>query len=246
MEFAPDEIQQALQNVEGWLNPAEGRTLFALAQGCTGRGVIVEIGSWKGKSTIWLARGSLSRSSTKIHAIDPHTGSPEHQQSLGNVWTFEEFKRNVAAAGVEQIIVPHVDFSTSVARDFQQPVEFIFVDGLHEYDGVKADFDSWFPKVIDGGWMAFHDSTCWDGVKKVVCDSLFKSRRFRRVRFVRSITYAQKVAQNTFLERVGNRFMLCAFLLHSFTERMLWRVVHQYLDFPLAQALLNRVRLARR
>src|SRR5262245_36875384 len=147
METIPDQIDA----VEGWLNPAEGRVLFALARQCTGRGAIVEIGSWKGKSTIYLARGSLGGSRTKIHAVDPHTGSPQHWETMGEVHTFEEFQRNIRAAKVDDLVVPHVDFSVAIARRFELPVEFIFIDGLHEYEGVKADFEAWFPKVLEGG-----------------------------------------------------------------------------------------------
>jgi len=235
-------VERQAEAVEGWLNPAEGRSLYKLAKECTGRGVIVEIGSWKGKSTIWLGNGSKAGSRPKIHAIDPHTGSPQHRAALGEVWTFDEFKQNIKKAGIEDIVVPHVDFAESVAKTFDEPVEFIFIDGLHEYEGVKADFDSWYPKVINGGRMAFHDSTCWDGVLEVIKEGLFKSRHFRHIRFASSLTYGEKVAQNTFWERVGNRIMLCAFLTHAYVDRTIWRIVHNYLDFPLARALRSKIK----
>lgn len=234
-----------VQALDGWLNPREGRLLFRLAKKCAGRGAIVEIGSWKGKSTIWLSEGSLAGSRTRIHAIDPHTGSPQHLEMFGEVWTFEEFKRNIAKAGVSDIVVPHVDFSCSVARTFDEPVELIFIDGLHEYEGVKEDFEAWFPKVIDGGTMAFHDTTCWPGVLKVVSDCLFKSRRFRRIRFAGSIVHGEKVASNTALERLGNRIMLCAFQLYAFKERWTWRLIHDYLDFPITRAVVRYLKKRR-
>jgi len=232
----------ALQTVEGWLNVTEGKVLYRLAKKCKGRGVIVEIGSWKGKSTILLGHGSQAGPRAKIHAVDPHTGSPQHREAMGEVWTFNEFQRNIKAAGMDSLVVPHVEFSEAAARTFTEPIELIFIDGLHEYEDVKTDFEAWFPKVIEGGTMAFHDSTCWDGVRKVVADNLFKSRHFRRIRFASSLTYGEKVAQNTWLERVGNRVMLCAFLTHAFIARMAWRLVHDYLDFPIARALIRRLK----
>src|SRR4051812_18955096 len=104
-------VERLTAAVEGWLNPSEGRVLFRLASQCTGRGVIVEIGSWKGKSTIWLGKGSKMGKRAEIHAIDPHTGSPQHREALGEVWTFEEFKRNIKGAEIDDLVVPHVDFS---------------------------------------------------------------------------------------------------------------------------------------
>jgi len=199
--------------------------------------VIVEVGSWKGKSTIWLASGSKEGHSVKVHAIDPHTGSPEHGKTSGPVWTFEEFQRNIKRTGIDDLVVPHVDYSTLAARTFTEPVELAFIDGLHEYEGVKDDFEAWFPKVVDGGTMAFHDTTCWPGPLQVVSDCLFKSRHFRRMRFASSLVYGQKVAQNTLLERVANRLMLWAFLTHAFIDRKFYRLVHTYLDFGWARAL---------
>lgn len=231
-------IEDILTSVDGWLHPKEAQLLYRLASECRARGAIVEIGSWKGKSTICLARGSLAGGKAKIHAIDPHTGSPEHAREIGVVWTFDEFRRNVEKAGMNEMVTPHVDFSSAVAKTFDEPVELIFIDGLHEYEGVKIDFDDWFPKVVEHGHMAFHDSTCWPGVLKCVSEDVFKSKHFRKVRFARSIVHGEKVAQNTFFERVENRIFLIAFLIHAFKDRWQWRLLHNYLDFPITRSLI--------
>jgi predicted O-methyltransferase YrrM len=222
-----EKIKSQTEGVEGWLNEAEGRLLHRLARKCSGKGVVVEIGSWKGKSTIWLGHGSRDGRNVKIHAIDPHTGSPEHGGTNRHVWTFEQFQKNIQSAGVDDVIVPHVDYSVTAAQKFDEPVELIFVDGLHEYEGVKADFEAWFPKVIEGGIMAFHDTTGWDGPRKVVTEHLFKSRRFRKVRFVRSITYGEKTERNSVWDCIRNRVHLGVFLAYAFAYRWLWRIKHK-------------------
>ena len=232
-----ESVEAQVRKVDGWLSRPEGRLLYRLARQCTGRGSIVEIGSWKGKSTIWLANGSRSGQKTKIHAVDPHTGSTEHQQQFGRVWTFDEFQRNIKSAGVDDLIVPHVDFSEAAARTFKDPVELIFIDGLHEYEGVKSDFEAWFPKVIDGGIMAFHDTTGWPGPRRLVIERLFKSPFFKNVRFVRSITYGEKTQQNTAFDRLKNRLMLQAFLAFALLHRSLWRLKNKYLARPSASPL---------
>jgi hypothetical protein len=237
------EVERAVANVDGWLSNVEGRCLYRLARKCRGRGIIVEIGSWKGKSTIWLSKGSLDGNQVKIHAIDPHTGSPQHIETLGGgVWTFNAFKCNIESAGVKHVVEPHVGFSVEVARTFQQPVEMAFIDGLHEWEGVKGDFDAWYPKVVDGGWMAFHDTTCWPDVLRLVKDYVFKSQHFRKVRWRSSLTYAQKTAQNTLLERFANRFMLCLFLTHAWYDRTIYRFYHNYLECPATRAIVNFLR----
>src|SRR5215218_9929513 len=69
------EVKQTIADVEGYLTEQEGKLLYELAGGGTAPGVIVEIGSWKGKSTICLALGSKAGQGKIIYAIDPHTGS---------------------------------------------------------------------------------------------------------------------------------------------------------------------------
>ncbi len=240
-------VEAVVDQVDGWLHPKEGRLLYHLAKRCIGRGAIVEIGSWKGKSTIWISYGSKAGSNVKVHAIDPHTGSPEHSEMFGGkVWTFEEFQRNIENAKVKDVVVPHVDFSTSVAKTFNEPVEFIFIDGLHEYEGVSTDFEDWYPKVVEGGFIAFHDSTCWPGVLKLVSERVFKSRNFRKVHFTRSIVFGQKVAQNTAMERLENRIVWCGFLVYAWMDRWTWRLLHHYLDSKPTRALIAHLKRRRR
>lgn len=205
----PRDIKKIVKNIDGWLTDKEGKLIYNFAKNCKGRGVIIEIGSWKGKSTIWLGKGSKGGNGVHIYAIDPHTGSLEHKKRKNKkIWTFEEFKKNIKNAKVDDIITPIVKTSEEVAKDFDKPVEFIFIDGEHDYEFVKLDFDLWFPKVINGGIMAFHDTVGWSGPRKVVSDLVYKSKNFKNVGFVDSITFGQKVDYNTLKNRVRNRYML--------------------------------------
>jgi hypothetical protein len=79
-------------------------------------------------------------------------------------------------------------------------------------------------------------------VLKCVSEDVFKSRRFRKVRFTRSIVYGEKVAQNTFFERVENRIFHIAFLIHAFKDRWQWRLLHNYLDFPVTRSIVARLK----
>ena len=215
-----------MDKVEGWLLDQEGALLYDLAKSCEGRGVIVEIGSWKGKSTICLGKGSQAGKGVRIYAIDPHTGSSEHKEKLGTVWTFDEFRLNISSAGVDDVVVPIVKTSNDAAREFSQPIELIFIDGAHEYDAVKLDFELWFPKVIDGGIMGFHDTTVGDGPRDVVREKLYKSRFFCDVSLVGTITYARKVKRNTIKDRIRNACLL-----------LTWDVVELARNLPLPEPL---------
>ena len=213
-------IKELTDHVDGWLHDTEGELLYRLAKGRQGKGVIVEIGSWKGKSTIWLARGSQEGKKIKVYAIDPHTGSAEHKESLGTTSTFREFQSNIQTARVEDIVVPLVKTSEEASRNFPAPVEFVFIDGAHEYDFVKLDFEVWSPRIIQGGIIAFHDTIGWPGPKQVVKEFIVSSNSFRNVRFVHSIVYAQKVAKNSTFDRLRNRYVL---LLLSLYQLLSWR-----------------------
>lgn len=178
--------------IEGWLTDAEGILLENLARE-NKTGNIVEIGSWKGKSTIRLAKGTIAGKKNMVFAIDPHTGSPEHKKALGeDLNTYQEFEQNIKKAGVENYVVPIVETSEEAAITFNAPVGLVFVDGNHEYEYVKKDFDLWYPKLVSGGIIAFHDNN-WPGPKKLIDeissnpDLLIKSKNH-----VDTITYFEK------------------------------------------------------
>lgn len=190
---------------EGFLQKDEGPLLYHLARNVK-KGCIVEVGSWKGKSTVWIG-WAIKDSKKKIpfFAIDPHTGSEEHQIKKKKVWTFDEFKTNIKNGKVSSVVKPLVMTSEEAVGKIKQPVAFVFIDGDHAYEAVKKDFELWFPKVRVGGVMAFHDSTNWPGPKKVTKDHVYFSNYFKDVKFMQSITYATKVKRNTLNDQIKNR-----------------------------------------
>lgn len=213
--FNLDEIKKIADKIDGWLWDKEGEFLYETAKKCTGKGVIVEIGSWKGKSTVYLGGGSKSGKGVKIFAIDPHIGSLEHQKK-GPIWTFEEFKENIKMANVDDVIEPIVKTSQAAEKDFgQKPVEFLWIDGDHKYQSVKLDFDIWLPHLIEGGIIAFHDTIFYEGPKKVVIDNIYKSRNFADINLIGSTVAAKKMNQNTLKDRIKNRRSLFSRYFYS-------------------------------
>ena len=191
-------VKPLIAEVPGWLTDEEGEALYDLARACTGTGVIVEIGSWKGKSTICLGRGSLAGAGVPVFAIDPHAD-----------YRFGDFKANLDRAGITDLVRPIASLSQPAADDFDEPIELLFVDGSHEYDLVLEDFEKWVPKVVDAGWVAFHDTTWTPGPRKVVGQGIYRSNRFKDARFVvGSTTVARKVEQNSLADRTRNRYVL--------------------------------------
>lgn len=193
-----ERVKPLIVDVPGWLTDEEGEALFDLARRCTGRGAIVEIGSWKGKSTICLGLGARAGEADRIFAIDPHAD-----------YRFGDFKANVERAGIADLVTPIPSLSQAAAGGFDEPIELLFVDGSHEFDLVLEDFEQWVPKVVEGGWVAFHDTTWTAGPRKVVGQAIYRSRGFDDVRFVvGSLTVARKVPGNTLADRVRNRYVL--------------------------------------
>ena len=117
--------------------------------------------------------------------------------------------REIERAGIADLVTPIAALSQPAADDFDQPIELLFVDGSHEESLVREDFDKWVPKVLDGGWVAFHDTTWTAGPRKVVGHAIYRSRRFKDARFVvGSTTVARKVEQNSLADRTRNRYVL--------------------------------------
>jgi predicted O-methyltransferase YrrM len=193
-----ERVKPLIADVPGWLTDEEGEALYELARRCTGRGVIAEIGSWKGKSTICLGLGSRAGAGVRIFAIDPHAD-----------YRFGDFKANVERAGIGELVTPIASLSQPAADDFQEPIEFLFVDGSHEYELVLEDFEKWVPKVIAGGWVSFHDTPWTAGARKLVGQAIYRGRGFKDVRFVvGSTTIAQKVPRATLADRARSRYVL--------------------------------------
>lgn len=208
-----EEIKELVKGIDGKhsVSDREGEVLYNAAKNCTGKGVIIEIGSWKGRSTIWLGKGSKAGNKVTVYAIDPHSGSPIHRQIYGKVWTFEEFNKNIKTANVDDVVIPMVKTSEEVEKDWDDlPVELLWIDGNHEYKFVKLDFDKWFPHLIDRGIIAFHDTIFYSvtGPKKVVIDNVYRSKKFVNIGLIGSITFARKVSRNSVKDRLKNRFAL--------------------------------------
>jgi len=195
--------EQVADRIDGWLWEEEGKLLYNLAKK-NKAGAIIEIGSWKGKSTVYLGMGSMVGGKASVYAIDPHSGTLEHQRN-DSISTLNEFKENIEKAALKDIVCPIVKTSKEASINWQKPVGFIFIDGGHEYEFVEEDFRLWFPFVINGGIMAFHDSSNWDGPRRVVEKYVYQSGLFKNIRLVGSITYAVKTNKLSKMDKIRNK-----------------------------------------
>jgi predicted O-methyltransferase YrrM len=162
--------QRALQAV-GFMPPEEGDALYAAAMAaagaCPGR-PFVEVGSYCGRSTIWL--GAAARAAaTVLFAVDHHRGSEENQAgwewhdpslvdpATGMMDSLPRFRRTIFDAGLEDVVVAVVGSSPLVAAHWSTPCALVFVDGGHGVEPARADYRGWAPHVAVGGSLAIHD-----------------------------------------------------------------------------------------
>lgn len=168
-------VHRITREIDGWLTELEGAALYHATMYGPGEGKIVEIGSFKGKSTIWLAKGSKRLGREKVYAIDTHLGSPEHRPGgelashMPPEGTTEfVFRQNIKNADVEDWVVPLVTSSENALKSWRNPIRFLFIDAEHAYEAIRNDFRGWQQHVVIGGLITFHDVDRWDGTPQML------------------------------------------------------------------------------
>jgi MMP 1-O-methyltransferase len=188
-EVLTDEIDRIVTDVHGWLDPLEGRLLFRLAQEADPAGAIVEIGSWQGRSTIWLAAGAKAGRGARVAAVDPHRGTYLRDEDEN---TEPALRRNLARAGVDDQVDVIVATSEAAAETWDRPVSLLWIDGDHEYESVKSDVLRWEKHLLPHAVVALHDTFMWPGPERVVDELLVGSRRYRKFEYADTTTAARR------------------------------------------------------
>jgi predicted O-methyltransferase YrrM len=157
-----------IDRIKGFLAADEAEALYQSALQASANGPVLEIGSYCGKSTIYLGLACRRNGST-VFALDHHRGSEEHQQGEffhdpdlydageGLMDSFREFRRNIRNAGLDEVVVPVVAGSEAAARHWQTPLAMVFIDGGHSLDAALTDYRCWTPHLQRGGILAIHD-----------------------------------------------------------------------------------------
>ncbi len=163
-----DMVHELADLVKGFLAPEEGERLYELALEAAEMGPCLEIGSYCGKSALYIGNACKAKQST-LFSIDHHRGSEEQQPGelyfdaelfdpfLYRVDTLGHFRKTLETSGLEDVVVPIAASSTVVARNWATPLSLVFIDGGHAYDTVMTDYELWHPHVKPGGYLLFHD-----------------------------------------------------------------------------------------
>ncbi len=154
--------------IKGFLALEEGKRLFELALEACLLGPCLEIGSFCGKSTVYIGSACKLRGRV-LFSVDHHRGSEEQQpgqlyfdpevydQQRGVIDSFPLFRATIERAGLEDTVVPIVARSQVVAKEWATPLGLVFIDGGHALETVLADYRCWSQHVLAGGFLVFHD-----------------------------------------------------------------------------------------
>ena len=164
----PGRLRAAAEAATGFMPPAEGLALYAAAAAYAPAGPVLEIGTYCGKSTIYLA-AAARQAGQPVITVDHHHGSEENQPGweyhdpalvdpgTGRLDTLPHLRATLAGAGVEDDVVVIVGRSAQVARLWRAPLGMLFNDGGHTEDAAQADYQGWVRWVTPGGALAIHD-----------------------------------------------------------------------------------------
>ena len=155
------------KDIKGFMPEHEGKALYKWARKFSEYGPLLEIGTYCGKSSMFLSEGAQANNQY-VYTIDHHMGSEEHQvnEEYFDIEIFDElskrinsfplFLENINNFGIKNI-VPIVNESSLVAESWSSPLAMVFIDGGHSLETAMNDFVSWHEKIISGGALVIHD-----------------------------------------------------------------------------------------
>jgi MMP 1-O-methyltransferase len=146
----------------------EGEALYEAGLSGAERGPLLEIGSYCGKSAVYLGAAARDKG-TVLYSIDHHRGSEEHQKgeefhdprlvdpATGQIDTLPMFRRTIAEAGLDDIVIGLVARSEVVASGWGTPLGLVLIDGSHSEESARRDYEGWAGHVVTGGLLVIHD-----------------------------------------------------------------------------------------
>lgn len=153
----------------GFFPEEEAMALYRVARRAVHRGPIVEIGTYLGRSTLFLAAAVVAEGRGALYTVDHHRGSeemqpgwPDHDPSIfepasQKMDSLDRFRQSLKAAAAEDLVTAIVGDSSRVAGAWSSPVGLLLVDGGHAENVCWADYRAWSPRVAPGGVLVFHD-----------------------------------------------------------------------------------------
>jgi MMP 1-O-methyltransferase len=164
----PDDLLELVRATRGFMPSDEGMVLHRRALERLPHGPVLEIGTYCGKSALYLGSAAQQVGGT-VFTVDHHRGSEEnqagwehHDPSLvdprtGKMDTLPTFRKTIGSADLEDQVIAVVGASTTVARLWRTPLALLFIDGGHAEEHAQGDYTGWAPWVMLGGALVIHD-----------------------------------------------------------------------------------------
>lgn len=155
-------------SVKGFLHPAEGARLYELGREACALGPCLEVGSYCGKSTVYLGSG-VRAGGGQLFALDHHRGSEEHQRGeeyhdaelydseIEQMDTLPAFRRTLFRAKLDAHVIPVVATSGQLGAVWRIPLGMVFIDGGHSFEAAETDLRAWMGQILPRGYLAIHD-----------------------------------------------------------------------------------------
>ncbi len=183
---------RAVRRAEGLTSLHEAALLYELAKNVS-EGCIVEVGSYRGRSSVALGLGSLAGHKVDVFAIEPH----EPFTSLGGRRQFgpedrAAFFRAMTRTGAYKVVHLVNLPSRQAASGWDRPIGMVFIDGDHSYDAVTSDLESWEPHVVPGGIVVLDDVTEPEGGPRLAIEGALLPAGYRPLRDVGKVAAFRK------------------------------------------------------
>ncbi len=194
-------------SIPSWLGRQEGLALAATSYRLPSHAVIVEVGSFLGRSAIMLAGARKRRGTGRVHCIDPFDASGDAFSVPAYRAVADtdpqplraRFQANVARAGLTDWIDVHQGTAAAIAAAWVEPIDMLFLDGDQSPDGARLAYDAWAPFLKAGGILAVHNSnervyaSGHDGMRLLVT-GVVRPPRYTDIRCIESTTFARRSA----------------------------------------------------
>jgi predicted O-methyltransferase YrrM len=162
-----ERLQKIAREAPGFMPEVEGLALYQAALSAGRRGPLLEVGTYCGKSTVYIGAAATEAESV-VFTIDHHRGSEEHQpgeeyhdptltDAEGRIDTLPCFRKTMAAAGLEERVIALVGDSVTISAWWRTPLAFLFLDGGHSHERAMLDYTGYSRHLEPGGVLAIHD-----------------------------------------------------------------------------------------
>jgi len=161
-------LQELAESTKGFMPPDEGKALYQYATEVLLEGPYLEIGSYCGKSTVYLGAAAQEAKRT-LFALDHHRGSEENQvgwewhdtslvdSATGMIDTLPSFRQTIHKANLEDTVVALIGQSALISTLCQTSLALLFIDGGHGQEPAHQDYEGWVPHLVEGGTLLIHD-----------------------------------------------------------------------------------------